>query len=142
MFQIKFTLWQIKLNIYIWEIKFTSRKQYLFDRLCSIKVKKTRTGQSILQVLSLCSNWNDTRTFKSSSCKKIFLQCICYRCNLLQWMSFIPCGNWKTFLTKVYRYFEILSILITLLYLKQVFWKKSIFYVFYLHSAVLIMVKC
>ena len=30
----------MKLNIYMYEIKFTFRKQYLFDRLCSIKEQR------------------------------------------------------------------------------------------------------
>ena len=67
---------------------------------------------------------------QSGSCKRNFLQCVCYRCNMLPWMVFILCDNWKTlFFTRVCRYFEILSTAIILLYLKQVFWKKSIFYV-------------
>ena len=72
-----------------------------------------------------------------------FLQCVCYRCNLLRWMFFIPCDSWKPlFLTNVCRYFEILSTTILFLSLKHVFWKKSVFYVFYGRSAVLITVKC
>ena len=45
---------------------------------------------------------------------------------------FIPFDNWKLLVfVKVCRYFEILSaaILLLQLSLKQVFWKKSIFYV-------------
>ena len=53
------------------DIKLTSRKQYLFDCLGSIKAKKTYPDQNILQVLLLCLNRNDSQTFKSSSCKKI-----------------------------------------------------------------------
>ena len=46
----------MKLIIYMQEIKFTFRRQYLFDRLCSINAKKTHVDQSTLQVLLLCSN--------------------------------------------------------------------------------------
>ena len=35
------------------EIKLTSRKQYLFDRLCSVKAKTTHKDQSIFQVKRL-----------------------------------------------------------------------------------------
>ena len=45
---------------------------------------------------------------------------------------FIPFDNWKLLVfVKVCRYYEILSaaILLLQLSLKQVFWKKSIFYV-------------
>ena len=66
------------------QTKFTSLKQYLVDRLCFIKAKKTHTDQSTRQALLLCSNRNDLQTFKSNSCKKNFLECACYRCNLLR----------------------------------------------------------
>ena len=33
----------------MWETKFTCRKQYLIDRLCSIKAEKTHIDQSTLQ---------------------------------------------------------------------------------------------
>ena len=51
---------------------------------------------------------------KVAAAQKIILQCVRYRCNVLH----------------------------LLISLKQVFWKKSAFYIFYLHSAVLITVKC
>ena len=96
------------------------------------KVKKTRTNQSTLQVLFLCLNQNDSQTFKSSSCKKKFLQCVCYRCNLLWWMFFVSCDYWKKlFFTNVSRYFEILPTSILWFYLKQVFWQNFVFYVIF-----------
>ena len=104
---------------------------------------KQSTDQSTLQVLLLCSNRHTNLQKKQLEKKKKNLECVCYRRNILWWMFFIPGGNWKTlFLTKVCPYFEILSTAILLLSLKQVYWKKSVFYVFYLHSAVLITVKC
>ena len=39
-FQNKFTLWHIRLNIYIWKIKFTFYKQYLLGHLFSRNAKK------------------------------------------------------------------------------------------------------
>ena len=78
----------------------------------------------------ICLNLNDWQTFKSSSCKNGFLQYVCYRCNLLRWMFFIPCDSWKTlFFLRVCRYCEIFSTAILSFSLKQVFWKKSVFYV-------------
>ena len=69
-------------------------------------------------------NLNDSQTFKSSSCKKSFLQCVCYKCNLLRRMFFVPCDNWKTlFFLRVCRYCEIFSTALPFS-LKQVFWKK------------------
>ena len=70
--------------------------------------------------------------------QKNFLQCVCYRCNLLRWMFFVPCDNWKTlFFLKVCRYSEIFSTAILPFSLKQVFWKKSVFYG--LNSVVLVL---
>ena len=104
---------------------------FLFGRLFSIKAKKTYTDQSKLRVFLLCSNRNDSQTFKSSSCKNVFLQCVCYRCNLLQWIFFIPCDNWKTsFFAKVCRYFEICSTTMLLLSLKQVL-ERSPYYMLF-----------
>ena len=69
------------------------------------------------------------RLTKSSSYKNGFLQCVCCRCNLLQWMFFVLCDSWKTlFFLKVCRHSEIFSTAILSFSLKQVFWKKSVFY--------------
>ena len=83
---------------YLQEIKFTSHKQYLFGRLFSRHANKTYTDQSTLQVFFLCIKRNDSQTFKSSSRKKLFVQCACYRHNLLQWMFLILFDNWKSLL--------------------------------------------
>ena len=61
---------------------------------------------------------------------KLFLQRLCYRYNLLWWMFLVPCDNWKMlFFLKVCRYCEIISTLTLSFSLKQMFWKKSVFYV-------------
>ena len=74
---------------------------------------------------------NDPLTFKSGSCKTAFHRCSCYWYNLLRWMSFTLCDNWKTLLfVKVYRYFEIFLTTMLLLSLKPVFWEKPVFYAF------------
>ena len=39
---------------------------------------------------------NDLQTCKSGSCKNLFVQCVRYWCNLLRWIFFILCDNWKT----------------------------------------------
>ena len=77
---------------------------------------------------------------KAAAAKNFFLRCVCYRCNLLRWMFFVPCDNWKLlFFLKVCRYCDIFSTVILSFYLKQVFWKKSLFYVTSTISAVLIL---
>ena len=48
-FQNKFTLWHIRLSIYIWKTKFTSYKQNFFGLLFWRNAKKTDTDHSILQ---------------------------------------------------------------------------------------------
>ena len=48
---------------------------------------------------------NDSQTFKCSSNKKPFLQCVCYWYDFLRWMFFILCDNCKTlFSVKICRY--------------------------------------
>ena len=94
-FQNKFTLWHIRLNIYIWKTKFTSNKQCFSGHLFSRNAKKTHTDQSILQAFLLCLKTNVSRTFKSSSCKKLFPKLVYHWYNLLRWIFFIPCDNCK-----------------------------------------------
>ena len=73
-FQNKFTLWYIGLNIFIRKTKFSSHKQYLFGPLFSINTKKNHADQSIVQTLLLCLRRNISQTYKSSSCKKSLSQ--------------------------------------------------------------------
>ena len=54
----EYTLWDIKLNIYMQKTKFTPRNQYFFGLLLSRNVKKPHTDQSILQVFY--SVWKET----------------------------------------------------------------------------------
>ena len=53
-------------------IKFTSHKHYLFDHLFSKNAKKAHIDQSTLHVFWLCPKWNNSQTFKRSSCEKLF----------------------------------------------------------------------
>ena len=87
-FQNKFTLWHIRLNIYIWKTKFSSHKHYLFGLLFFRNAKKTCTDQSILLFYS-----------------DFFIY---HGYNLLRLMFFIPRDNWKIiFLIQSYRYPEV-----------------------------------
>ena len=107
----------------IWaSLKKTLYKQYLFGLFFSYRPKYTSS-------FLICPNPNDWQTFKRSSCKNSSLQCVFYRCNLLPWTFFVPCDSWKTlFFLKVCRYYEIFSNPVLSFSLKQVFWKKSVFY--------------
>ena len=63
------------------------------------------------QVFSLRLKRNNSQTFRSRSCEKHFLQCACYRQNLLRVMFFIPFDNWKScFFVKVWRYLRFFSL--------------------------------
>ena len=61
-FQNKFTLWYIRINVYKWKTKITSYKQYLFGLLARRNTKNTRTDHQIMPLTN----------FKSSGCKKLF----------------------------------------------------------------------
>ena len=101
----------------------------MFGLFFSIKVKEGSYRPKYTSSFLICPNLNDSQTFKSSSCKNGFLQCVCYRCNLLRWMFFVPCDSWKTlFFLKVCRYCEIFTTAILPFSLKKVFWKKSVIY--------------
>ena len=85
--------------------------------------------QCILLTFILCLKRNVSQTLKSSSCKKVFPKCVYHGYNLLRWMFFIPCDNWKTFFfIQTYRYPEVRRTTMLLLSLKKAFWKKSILY--------------
>ena len=79
LFQYKFILWYVKLNVYIWKTKFTSQKQYSFGLLFSENAKEIYTDPIILNVFSLCPKRTVLQNFKSSSHKNLFPKCVCYR---------------------------------------------------------------
>ena len=81
--------------------------------------KAKYSDQSTLQVFSLCLKRNNSQTYKSSSFEKIFLQCACYRYNLLRVIFLILFDSWKIlFFVNVCCYFEILPAAILQLSLK------------------------
>ena len=104
-FQNKFTLWHIRLNICISKTKFFSHKQYLFGLLFCRDSKKTHIDQSILPTFLLCLKINVSQTLKGRSCKKVFPKSVYHGHNVPRWMYFIPCDKWKSFLfIRTYRY--------------------------------------
>ena len=68
----KFTLWYIKLNPFIWKIKFASHKLYLFGLLFSRNGKKTQTDQITTQVFLLCLNKTSHNPSKIATTKNFF----------------------------------------------------------------------
>ena len=82
----------------------------------------------------ICLKRSSPRTFKSGSYKNTFLQWVRYWYNLLRWMFFILCDNWKTLLfVKVYRYSETFEPPCCCFLWSQCF-KRSLYFMRYLHN--------
>ena len=87
--------------IFIYDSIFCCRSFFQIQRavfgcLFSRNAKKAHIDQSTLQVFSLCLKRNHSQTFKGRLQKIFPPECACYRYNLLWWMFFIPCDNWKS----------------------------------------------
>ena len=81
-----------------------------------------------------------SQTFKSRSCKRVFPKCVYHWYNLLRWMFSIPCDNCKQyFLHKFIVTQRHGATAMLLRSFKQVFRKKSAFYVLYLHNNITMM---
>ena len=123
--------------------KTTNLFNWYFSQLIYTLLQQTKYRKLILPLTSsiclfiylLIYKYKEgSQTFKSSSCNNYFLQWVCYCYNLLWWMFFIPCNNWKTLLfTKVYRYSDMFLTTPLLLSLRPVLW-KSPFFMRYLHN--------
>ena len=134
------TLWHIRLNIHIWKTKFTFYKQYFLGLPFSRNVKKSNTDQSLQQAFSFCLKRSVSLTFKNASYKKVFPKCVYDWYNLLCWMFFILCDNWKqSVLHQVIVTQRLGATTMLLCSLKQVFWKTSAFYVRYLQNNITMM---
>ena len=73
-------------------------KQYIFSSLCPRNGKKYKEDlhrPKTLQVFLLYQNLNDSQIVKNCCYKKLFLECVYYRQNLLWWKFFTSCDNWK-----------------------------------------------
>ena len=93
-FHKKFTLCQIKPNIYIQKTKFASHKEYLFCVLTCRNAKKTQTDQSIPLVFLFVWKQTTDKPLKVTAVKNPFLQCVRYWQNLLWWIFFTLCDDW------------------------------------------------
>ena len=93
-FHNKFTLFQIKPNIYIQKTKFASYKQYLTCVFISRNAKETWTNQSIPLVFLLCLKRNDPQPLKVVAAQNPFIQCVRNWYNLPYECFFF----WKTLL--------------------------------------------
>ena len=101
--------------------------------------KKTGANQSILQSFLLYLKRSVSQNFKPRNCKEVFPKRVYYWCNLLRWMFFIPCDNWKQYI--FYTNLSFPGGLVQLRSMKQVFWRKSAFHVRYLRNNITMMLK-
>ena len=93
-----------------------------------------------MQYFLLCLKRKASQTFESCSCKKLSTKCLCCWYSLPLWMFFIPCDNWKVlFFIQIYRHPGVFCNTMLLCSLKQVFWKKFVFYVRYLHNNITVL---
>ena len=77
-FQNKFNLCLIKLNVSILKTTFTPCKQYLFGPLIFKNSEKIHADQIILPIFFILSEKKRLINIESSSCKKAFPKCVCY----------------------------------------------------------------
>ena len=85
------------------------------------------------------SVWKETsqKPSKVATAKKSvyhWYKCVYHWYNLLWWMFFNPCYNWKTLFFIQICYPEVWWNRRVLCSSKRVFWKKSVFYIHYLHN--------
>ena len=84
------------------------------------------------------------KPLKVAAAKKSFpsvfiIDTTCYNIDTTRWMFFIPCDYWKQYFSHKFNITQRLGATTMLLRsLKQVFWKKSAFYVRYLGSNITI----
>ena len=129
-----FTLWHIRLKIYIWKTTFSSHNQYLFGLIFSRNLKRTCAGQNMLY-----SVWKETsyKPLKVAAANKSFpsvyiIDTVCFD----ECFSFHVITGRHYFLCKfivTQRFSETLMLLCSL---KKVFWKKSAFYMRYFHNSI------
>ena len=134
------TLWHIRLNIHIWKTKFTFYKQYFLGLPFSRNVKKSNTDQSLQQAFSFCLKRSVSLTFKNASYKKVFPKCVydCTTCFAECFLFYVITGN-SIFFAKVIVTQRLRASAMLLRSSKQVFWKKSAFYVRYLQNNITMM---
>ena len=119
-FHDKFTLWYSKLAIYIIFLI----KNCIHLVLSSLEIQRR---VQVYYIFLLFLKRDDSQTFKSINCKN-FSSSVCYCYNLLRCFLFHMITGRYRFFTKVYRYPEVSSTAMHFRSLKQVNWKKTIFY--------------
>ena len=130
-----FTLWHIRLNIYLWKTRFFSREQYLFD-LSYLEMQRRPIETKAYNKLSN-SVWKERshKLLKVANAKKPFpsgctIDTTCFdECFLFHVIAGRHYFLYKFIVTQRFGTTTML-----LRSLKQVFWKKSTFYSYYPHN--------
>ena len=124
----------------MWKTKFTSLKQFLFGLLFSINTKETDTDQKILQLFNSVKKEISHKPSKAAAAKKFFQVAIVIGTN-----SFDECfllhavtRNYY-FLYKLVVTQRVFATVMLMCSLKQVFWKKTVFYLRYLHNNIIML---
>ena len=142
MFQKKFALCYTRLYIYIWKTKFSSHKPYPFGLLFPRNTVKTHIDQNMLSTFLLCLKRNISQTLKSNSCKQVFPKCIYHGYYLLRWIFLFPMKTGRILF--LFKLIVTQSFGATTMFppsSKQVFLKKSVFYIHYLHNNIAILLR-
>ena len=92
------------------------------------KIKEDSYRPKYITCFYFCLKRNDSQTFKRSRCKKKFLRCVCYWHSFDKGFLFHVITGRHTFLKKCIVTLRFFSNAMLLLSLKQVIWKKSLFY--------------
>ena len=80
----------------------------IFLVFSSLEMQRRLIQTKVYYKLFYCLKRNVSQTFKSSSCKEVFLRCVHHSYNLLLRMFFISYNNWKTLIfIKNFRYPEV-----------------------------------
>ena len=119
----------------MWKTIFNSHNQYLVGLLVSRNAKKTHTDQIILPVFFTLSEKKRLKNLRKWQLKNNFFPSVyvfgkacldqCFLFHVITWRHFL----YKFMVTQ--RFFVTVKFLRSL---KQVFWKKSVFYVHYLQN--------
>ena len=124
----------------MWKTKSSSHKHCLFGLLFSSNAKKIHTDRSILPIFLLCLKRNVSQTLKIRSFKKSFpsvyiMDTTCFD----EYLLFRVITRRHSFLYKLVVTQRLCVTAILLRSLKQVFWKKSVFYIHYLNNNITVL---
>ena len=129
-FQNKITLWHIRLSMFIWKIKFTSYKQYFFGLLFSTNAKKTNADEILYKLFYFASKEASRKPLKVEAAKNFIPSVLLIDTTCInECLLFHVITANSIFLHKFIVTQRLDATAMLLWSLKQMFWKKSEFYV-------------